>query len=418
MQLPRVLKKLPLSLVLVLVTCTATLSSRSVSVVSLINDTCTFVVEELVQEFRDTNNQIVRDITTGQQEAKGLVESGQQDVERDHQELKNSQKKLKSGQRELKNVSQELRNGQQVIKSEQLELKNGQQEIRSGQQEIKSGQQELKNVSQELRNGQQVIKSEQLELKNGQQEIRSGQQEIKSGQQELRNVSQDIRNGQQEIATALRQLQNQMASLQPPAPEECPPDWKRHQDICYYVTSQETTWIAAHHACSSVDRRARLASIHHSSAAFVKDLVKSDSPEPSLWIGLARLTPGGSWSWTDGTPVDFTDWGVDQPNYNGEEEDCAHIATRECTAVVMTTSWLEDSEPLQLDEALLRVSSSVVDQQLGLYKLNDDCYRCPYQRVSSLGAQPETLTFNTKRGWRLAAKASIAELVSSVDPDR
>ncbi|XP_043244998.1 low affinity immunoglobulin epsilon Fc receptor-like [Amphibalanus amphitrite] len=286
MQLPRVLKKLPLSLVQVLVSCTATLSSRSVSVVSLINDTCKSVVEELVQEFRDTNNQIVRDITTGQQEVKALVESGQQDVERDHQELKNSQKKLKSGQRELKNGNQELRNGQQVIKSEQLELKNGQQEIRSGQQEIKSGQQELKNVSQE------------------------------------------IRNGQQEIATALRQLQDQMASLQPPAPEECPPDWKRHQDICYYVTRQNTTWIAAHHACSSVDRRARLASIHASSAAFVKDFVKADSPEPSLWIGLARLTPGGSWSWSDGTPVDFTDWASGQPENVGGVEDCAHVGPR------------------------------------------------------------------------------------------
>ncbi|XP_037093972.1 heparan-alpha-glucosaminide N-acetyltransferase-like [Pollicipes pollicipes] len=76
-------------------------------------------------------------------------------------------------------------------------------------------------------------------------------------------------------------------------------------------------------------------------------------------------------------------------------------------------------EMLGLDEALLSVLSSIADTRVGLYRLSDDCYRCPYKLLGLLDAgQNYTFKFNTKRGWMLAVKNSDAEYVSSVDSDK
>uniref|UniRef100_A0A914PIG3 C-type lectin domain-containing protein n=1 Tax=Panagrolaimus davidi TaxID=227884 RepID=A0A914PIG3_9BILA len=32
-----------------------------------------------------------------------------------------------------------------------------------------------------------------------------------------------------------------------------------------------------------------------------------------FWIGLTNMMPGGNWTWTDGTPLDFTDWDNGEP---------------------------------------------------------------------------------------------------------
>ena len=41
----------------------------------------------------------------------------------------------------------------------------------------------------------------------------------------------------------------------------------------------------------------------------------------------------------------------------------------------MEPSWLKEADALQLDEAFLRVSSSVPGEQLSLYQLSEDCYK-------------------------------------------
>ncbi|XP_043210145.1 lactose-binding lectin l-2-like [Amphibalanus amphitrite] len=136
-------------------------------------------------------------------------------------------------------------------------------------------------------------------------------------------VSQ-LRSGQQELNATLHRLQDQLASLQPAA-AQCPDGWRRHQDSCYLVTPHQTTWMAAHHVCAALDRRARLASVHPGSAAFLKSLAKSYRADQLIWIGLARLSAGGSWSWSDGSPVDYADWDGGQPNNAKGVEDCAHF---------------------------------------------------------------------------------------------
>ena len=183
-------------------------------------------------------------------------------------------------------------------------------DIRSGQQEIRKGQQEIRSGQREIRNGQQ-------EIRNSHQDLRSEQQEIKTGQA-------DLRSGQEDLSAALRQIQQQLASLHP-SPEECPPGWRRHQDSCYFVPPQKWRWIEAHQACASLDRRARVASVHPQSAVFLKSFSKSFPTSQFLWIGLVRLYDADGWAWSDGTPVDFLDWDQGQPNNAGNVEDCVHM---------------------------------------------------------------------------------------------
>ena len=47
----------------------------------------------------------------------------------------------------------------------------------------------------------------------------------------------------------------------------------------------------------------------------------------SLWIGLRRQNPGGSFVWLDGSKLDYADWNSGQPDNGGGVEDCVHMWT-------------------------------------------------------------------------------------------
>jgi hypothetical protein len=47
--------------------------------------------------------------------------------------------------------------------------------------------------------------------------------------------------------------------------------------------------------------------------------------ERSLWIGLHRLYPGGSFVWVDGSPMDYVNWHSGQPDNGGGNENCVHL---------------------------------------------------------------------------------------------
>jgi hypothetical protein len=44
------------------------------------------------------------------------------------------------------------------------------------------------------------------------------------------------------------------------------------------------------------------------------------------WIGLDDRAEEGVYTWTDGSPLDFSQWAVDQPDNAGDNEDCVHLA--------------------------------------------------------------------------------------------
>ncbi|MBU1218709.1 CotH kinase family protein [Myxococcota bacterium] len=50
------------------------------------------------------------------------------------------------------------------------------------------------------------------------------------------------------------------------------------------------------------------------------------SSDSNWWIGTDDITNEGTFTWTDGTPMDFSSWAPGEPNNYDGNEDCGHIA--------------------------------------------------------------------------------------------
>ena len=109
-----------------------------------------------------------------------------------------------------------------------------------------------------------------------------------------------------------------------PAAEECPTGWSRHQDSCFLIPAQTSSWHLAHHHCAMMEPRARLASVHQWSRRFIEEMVRSFDAPKAVWVGLARLSTATDWMWSDATGVDYLNWGSRQPD-NSELDLCAHL---------------------------------------------------------------------------------------------
>ncbi|KAH7699818.1 hypothetical protein AAVH_33074, partial [Aphelenchoides avenae] len=53
-------------------------------------------------------------------------------------------------------------------------------------------------------------------------------------------------------------------------------------------------------------------------------LIKPVAQKP-VWIGLFDASKSGNWSWTDGTPLEFENWGSSQPDNEGGTQYCAQL---------------------------------------------------------------------------------------------
>jgi len=122
-----------------------------------------------------------------------------------------------------------------------------------------------------------------------------------------------------------------MGEIPPPAADnddvgQCDPDWKySFGDSCYYIeygtsTSQTRSWIEAQFSCQQ--RGGDLAS-YHSQEEIDEFNKRMDQNSHNLFIGLASDGFQG-WTWSDGSPVDYTNWGNGEPNGVNSEE-CAEM---------------------------------------------------------------------------------------------
>uniref|UniRef100_A0A8C6S6G1 C-type lectin domain-containing protein n=1 Tax=Neogobius melanostomus TaxID=47308 RepID=A0A8C6S6G1_9GOBI len=95
----------------------------------------------------------------------------------------------------------------------------------------------------------------------------------------------------------------------------CPSGYISWYLNCYKLVEEAATWDAAQKACAQTG--GNLASIDMSyDQAFVAGVVLQGKAD--AWIGLKRKDDG-SYMWTDGWPVFFTQWGPGEPsNYAGE----------------------------------------------------------------------------------------------------
>ncbi|CAJ1070748.1 macrophage mannose receptor 1 [Xyrichtys novacula] len=111
------------------------------------------------------------------------------------------------------------------------------------------------------------------------------------------------------------------SSIKPPPPiKDCPDGYISWYANCYKLVEEKATWDAAQAAC--VKEGGNLASIDMSyDQAFVAGVVLQGRED--AWIGLRRKD-NGSYTWTDGWPVFFTQWGPGEPS-NIKDEGCVSM---------------------------------------------------------------------------------------------
>ncbi|KAM4528248.1 uncharacterized protein PAE49_000185 [Odontesthes bonariensis] len=112
------------------------------------------------------------------------------------------------------------------------------------------------------------------------------------------------------------------SSIDPPPPTKspCPDGYVSWYMNCYKLVEEPATWDAALAACK--EQGGDLASIDMSyDQAFVAGVVLQGKAD--AWIGLRRKEDG-SYMWTDGWPVFFTQWGPGEPS-NIKDEGCVSM---------------------------------------------------------------------------------------------
>ncbi|XP_033107417.1 macrophage mannose receptor 1-like isoform X2 [Anneissia japonica] len=113
-----------------------------------------------------------------------------------------------------------------------------------------------------------------------------------------------------------------------PSSSGCAPGWIGYGNNCYRInevstTKQLKTWSEASSFCRA--QGGNLASFHTSAEEkFIKNAAKVADSATGYWIGLSDQTKENGFTWTDGTPVDYTNWENGEPN-NVNEEDCVEM---------------------------------------------------------------------------------------------
>ncbi|XP_048579857.1 uncharacterized protein LOC5521688 isoform X1 [Nematostella vectensis] len=116
----------------------------------------------------------------------------------------------------------------------------------------------------------------------------------------------------------------------------CPAGWQRSPDgnACYGLTLDKKTWPDARDSCRA--QGAELASIHTGwESALVTSLLVTSWDAGDVWIGLTDTNQRGIYRWTDGSPVDWTNWWNGEPNDRGVTGSCVRA-----TLTVSSRDWM------------------------------------------------------------------------------
>ncbi|KAJ8038616.1 Macrophage mannose receptor 1 [Holothuria leucospilota] len=105
------------------------------------------------------------------------------------------------------------------------------------------------------------------------------------------------------------------------ADQNCPGEWFRYSDFCFFVDTTKRIFRDAKRACRT--RGGELASIHsEEEQSFVYSILREDVQ--SYFIGLTFDTQTQTWNYTDGTTLDFTNWYPTMPD-GGQFETCVEV---------------------------------------------------------------------------------------------
>ena len=101
----------------------------------------------------------------------------------------------------------------------------------------------------------------------------------------------------------------------------CNPGYKTHEGTCYRFHTDKQTWDGA--LFQSAKDNATLVSFHAShEEAFVQTLVPPGNTG-LIWTGLNDRITEGTYTWSDGTSVEYTTWKANEPT--GKKEDCVGV---------------------------------------------------------------------------------------------
>ncbi|VDI58251.1 Hypothetical predicted protein [Mytilus galloprovincialis] len=101
----------------------------------------------------------------------------------------------------------------------------------------------------------------------------------------------------------------------------CPIDWYKNGAACYLIRHEKRTWFQARDFCRS--HGSDLVSFH--SKAEVDTLPKNQLKEEPYWTGLNEIDHKGTFKWSEGTPLDYTNWNLYEPNHWNNFEHCVEM---------------------------------------------------------------------------------------------
>uniref|UniRef100_A0A8C3FS95 C-type lectin domain-containing protein n=1 Tax=Chrysemys picta bellii TaxID=8478 RepID=A0A8C3FS95_CHRPI len=109
----------------------------------------------------------------------------------------------------------------------------------------------------------------------------------------------------------------------------CPKDWLLHGDKCYWFSTVFKTWEWSRDDC--LMKRAQLLVIHDREE-MVKNVLYSTAG--CVWIGLNIASPGRTWTWQDGSPLNQTLLPISDPE---KENNCGSVKKNKILSEICQT---------------------------------------------------------------------------------
>jgi hypothetical protein len=107
---------------------------------------------------------------------------------------------------------------------------------------------------------------------------------------------------------------------------ECPDESLSFQESCYFFGSSPSylSWAGAASACEDLHENSTLPSVH---SLEEDQYLQANTASLPFWLGASRNVGAkflltSSWTWSDGTAMNYTAWALGQPNNHWWGERC------------------------------------------------------------------------------------------------
>lgn len=94
----------------------------------------------------------------------------------------------------------------------------------------------------------------------------------------------------------------------------CPSTWQQVADQCFWASDYSVPWQSVLPSCQAVAPESQPASVHD---LIENSVIASLLEGQESWLGLSRSSVDSNFTWSDGSPVNFTYWQEGQPHNDG-----------------------------------------------------------------------------------------------------